>query len=260
MKKTISVVLSASLVVAATGAVTAWGQTGHRVSAKMAENYLTPAAKKAVTDLLGVETMAQAATWPDEMRSHPSEFWQKTSSSWHYVTVPEGKTYAEVGAPEKGDAVTALKKFTATLKDDSASQKDKQLALRFIIHIIGDLHQPLHAGNGTDRGGNDEKVKFFWQDKNLHTVWDTSMIQGENLSFSEWSTWLSNKTTAAEVKQWSVVDPKVWIAESIELRDALYPKDPNINYDYKFKHLPTIKQRLRMASVRIAAYLNATFK
>lgn len=84
----------------------------------------------------------------------------KTAGPRHYVSVPEGKTYVEVGAPDEGDAVTALEQFTNTLKDPSATTDEKRLALQFIVHIIGDLHQPLHAGNGTDRGGNDVKVRF----------------------------------------------------------------------------------------------------
>ena len=87
------------------------------------------------------------------MRSNPEHFWQEVAGPFHYVTIPEGKTYAEVGAPDEGDSVTALAQFRKVLLDPKASREQKQLALRFTVHIIGDLHQPLHAGNGTDRGG-----------------------------------------------------------------------------------------------------------
>lgn len=251
-----SLALASSLAMIITPAADAWGPIGHRVTGELAEQYLTPKAKKAIALILGNETLAEASTWADEMRSHPSEFWKKTASPWHYVTVPQGKTYSEVGAPQQGDAVTALSKFSATLKDKKSTREEKQLALRFIVHIIGDLHQPLHAGNGTDRGGNNVKVKFFWNETNLHRVWDKEMIDGEKLSYTEWSSWLGAKTTSSEIKKWSVTDPHVWIAESVKLRDIIYPKSPDINYSYKYENLPIVKKRIRMAGVRIAAYLN----
>lgn len=105
--------------------------------------------------------------------SSPEEFWQRNASSFHYVTVPEGQTYADVGPPEEGDAITALEQSSNTVNNGDASLEEKQLALRFIVHIIGDLHQPLHVGNGKDRGGNDFLVTFFGEVSNLHSVWDS---------------------------------------------------------------------------------------
>ncbi|GGF78595.1 S1/P1 nuclease [Alteromonas lipolytica] len=237
-----------------------WGQIGHRVSGEIAERHLNDNAKQQVEAILGIESLAEAATYPDDMRSHPSEFWRKTASPWHYVTVPEGKHYHDVKAPEQGDAYTALETFTATLKNPAASLEDKQLALRFIVHIIGDLHQPLHAGNGTDRGGNDVKVRFFWQDSNLHRVWDSQLIAQKELSYTEWTNWLDKRITPADVTAWHSTKPEDWITESAEIRDTIYPKDANkMAYDYLYNHMPTVKRRLQQAGVRIALYLNDVF-
>lgn len=237
-----------------------WGQTGHRVTGAIAQHYLSPHAAAAVDTLLPNETLAEASTYADEMRSNPKPFWQKVSPPFHYVTVPEKKTYAEVDAPEQGDAYTALERFTNTLKNDDASREEKQLALRFIVHIIGDLHQPLHAGNGTDRGGNDVKVRFFWEDSNLHRVWDSQMLDQRQLSFTEWTRWLNAKITPEQLAQWDTTDPLDWIAESTEIRDTVYPEDANdMSYDYLYDHLPTAKVRLQQAGVRMAAYLNEVF-
>ena len=237
-----------------------WGQTGHRVTGNIADQYLSDAAKAQISALFPQESLAEISTYADEMRSHPSTFWKKTASPWHYVSVPVGKKYAEIGAPEEGDAYTALTAFSQTLKDNDASIEDKRLALHFIVHIIGDLHQPLHAGNGTDRGGNDVKLKFFWQDSNLHRVWDSQMIDGKQLSYTEWSEWLSQKISPEMAAEWNEPDPLVWIEESTGLRDKLYPESDDISYDYQFQHLPTVKSRLQQAGVRIAAYLNQVFK
>jgi hypothetical protein len=152
------VLLSAVLAAAPVSPALSWGQTGHRVTGAIAEQNLSGLARARIRTILGDESLAEASTWPDEMRSDPAEFWQKTANPWHYVTVPRGRTYREVGPPPEGDAASALQRFAATLRDPNASREQKQLALRFTVHIIGDLHQPLHAGNATDRGGNDVKV------------------------------------------------------------------------------------------------------
>lgn len=249
------------------GAVTAamsfqalsWGQTGHRVTGAIAEQYLTPEAQSAINSLLPKEDLAEASTFADEMRSDPSEFWQKTASPWHYVTVPADKTYAQVGAPDQGDAYSALEAFAKQVKDPIASLEQKQIALRFIVHIIGDLHQPFHAGDGTDKGGNDVKLSFFWEDSNLHRVWDSGLIDRENLSYTEWTSRLGRKITEQQAKEWMITDPKVWIAESAELRKNLYPDSKKLSWGYQHQNLPVVKQRLQKAGVRMAAYLNTLF-
>ena len=240
--------------------VLAWGQIGHRVTGAIAQQHLTPQAQAAISALLPTEDLAEASTYPDEMRSSPDEFWQKKAGPFHYVTIPEGQTYADVGAPEQGDGVSALKMFTANLKSSQTSKEEKQLALRFIVHIIGDLHQPLHAGNGTDRGGNDFKVNFFWQDSNLHRVWDSELLEQRKLSYTEWTAKLNRKINAQNINDWSTTDPQVWIAESIKIRDEIYPKEEEISWDYLYNHLPQANQRLKMAGIRIAAYLNEIYK
>lgn len=238
----------------------AWGQTGHRVTGAIAQHFLTPQARDAIAALLPNEDLAEASTYADEMRSHPSEFWQKTANPFHYVTVPRGKHYHDVGAPPQGDSVTALQQFTNTLRNPKASIEDKQVALRFVVHIIGDLHQPLHAGDGTDKGGNDVKVRFFWQDSNLHRVWDSELIDQKQLSYTEWTQRLLPKISAQQAAEWKTNDPTVWITESTAYRDKLYPKDANkMSYDYLYEHIPTVQLRLQQAGVRIAHYLNDVF-
>lgn len=238
-----------------------WGQTGHRVTGAIAQQYLSPLSQAAMMELLPNSSLAQASTHADEMRSDPSEFWQKTAGPWHYVSVPEGKTYVEVGAPDEGDAVTALEQFTNTLKDPSATTDEKRLALQFIVHIIGDLHQPLHAGNGTDRGGNDVKVRFFWQDSNLHRVWDSQMLEQRGLSYTEWTAQLTRSITPQDIRNWASTDVLEWIKESTEIRDTIYPDNANnMSYDYLYSNLPTAQKRIQMAGIRIAMYLNKVFE
>ncbi|WP_299072216.1 S1/P1 nuclease [uncultured Paraglaciecola sp.] len=237
-----------------------WGKTGHRVTGAIAQQHLTSKAQLAIDKLLENETLAEVSTYADEMRSHPSKFWQETASPWHYVNVFDGKTYAEVAPPPEGNAVTALEMFTKQLKSKQTSLAEKQTALKFIVHIIGDLHQPFHAGNGKDRGGNDVKLKFFWEDSNLHRVWDSGLIDQQKLSYSEWTDILNRKISEKQANQWKEIDPKVWIAESAKIRALVYPDQDKLSWEYQYQNLPTVKQRLQMAGVRIAAYLNAALQ
>ncbi len=237
--------------------VLAWGQTGHRVTGEIAQLYLSDSAKAAITDIIGVQDLAEASTYADEMRSNPSEFWQKQASPWHYVNVELGETYKR--APPEGDAVTALARFTKTLKDSRASKEAKQLALRFIVHIIGDLHQPFHSGTSEDQGGNKIRVEFFWEPSNIHRVWDSGLIDRQKLSYTEWTKRLARQITDDEAASWQQTDPKVWIAESTKARAGLYPDSDKISWDYQYQSMPIVKQRLSMGGVRIAAYLNEVF-
>lgn len=239
-----------------------WGQTGHRISGEIAEQFLTEEAKTAIKALIGPESLAEASTYADEMRSAPDEFWQKTANPYHYVTLKNDPHYHSSDCPPQGDAVSALNSFTATLRNPDSSREDKQLALRFIVHIIGDLHQPLHVSSAArqDKGGNMIKVSFFRDDSNLHRVWDSALIDHQQLSYSEFAGWLSNKITAEQAKEWSVTKPEVWIHESATLRASVYPERPELSWQYIYDHTPTVKLRLQQAGVRIAAYLNAIWK
>jgi len=236
-----------------------WGQTGHRVAGEIATAYLSPETESAVRAILGTEGLARASTWADFMRASPAEFWQEKAGPWHYVTIPAGRTYDEVGAPPQGDAFTALTGFRETLVDPDASPEDRARALRFAVHIIADLHQPLHVGNGTDRGGNDFDVEYFGQTTNLHRLWDSQMIDRMQLSYTELAAWLLDDIDDAAFRAWNEPDPQVWMRESAELRDRIYPKRRALGWDYGFQWCEDLYRRLSQAGVRTAAWLNRVF-
>jgi hypothetical protein len=249
----------------------AWGKTGHRVVAAIADTQLSGLARAHIREILGgAESLDEAANWPDEMRSNPEPFWQKTSTPWHYVTL-NGIIYDH--APPQGDALEALNHYTATLRDRNASLSDKQTALRFIVHLVGDLHQPLHVGKCCDKGGNDVKVRWFGKDTNLHAVWDSQIVDEEQLSFTELAAKLERHTSNADVIAWWDVNPRDWISESGEIRNGLYPPAPpkgangtkgapavpELSYGYVYKFTPVMERRLQQAGVRLAAYLNEIY-
>lgn len=238
----------------------AWGPTGHRVTDAIAERYLTPQTKAALGDILGPESLAEASTWPDFMRASQEEFWKK-AGPFHFVTVPPGQSYADVQPPAGGDSVTTLKRFRDDLKNPASTLAQRQLALRFIVHIVGDLHQPLHAGKPGDKGGNEFQVIYFGEPTNLHALWDSGLIDRQDLSYTEMTDWLARKITPEQLKGWMNLDPLVWIAESVELRDRIYPAAGEVlGFEYEFKHLADLNLRLAQGGVRIAAYLNDVLK
>jgi hypothetical protein len=251
----------------------AWGKTGHRVVAAIADTQLSGLARAQVEQILGPgESLDEAANWPDEMRAAPGEFWQKTATPWHYVTL-NGIIYDH--APSEGDALQAIGRFSKTLQDPNASRADKQLALRFIVHLVGDLHQPLHVGKCCDKGGNDVKVTFFGKPTNLHAMWDSQLVDDEQLSFTELASKLERHISPEDVVKWWDINPRDWISESGEIRDTVYPPPakpvkgkkpkkgqpllPDLSYSYVYKFTPVVERRLSQAGVRLAAYLNAIF-
>jgi hypothetical protein len=234
----------------------AWGKTAHRAVGAIADTHLSGIARAQIEQLIGAETLDDASTWPDEMRSNPDAFWQKTANPWHYVTVG-GIEYDR--APPEGDALEALKFFSRLIRDPRSDLGQRQLALRFIVHIVGDLHQPLHVGRPGDRGGNEVKVKWFGRATNLHAVWDSAMVEEIDLSFSELAARLERHTTPAQIVAWWEPDPRVWIAESAQVRETIYPDKTELSYDYVYKHTPMVELRLKQAGVRLAAYLNELF-
>jgi len=143
------------------------------------------------------------------------------------------------------------------VRDPNASREEKALALKFIVHIVGDVHQPLHAGNGEDRGGNDVKVRWFGEETNLHSVWDSKLIESRNLSYTEYSHWLGREINSEQTIAWWTADPQVWIAESTTIRDRIYPAsskaNPSLGYAYQYENLGVAETRLQQGGIRLAA-------
>lgn len=234
-----------------------WGKTGHRVVAEIAERNLDPAAKKGIKDLLGVDTLARVANFPDEIRSDRTYDY---TGAWHYTSIPTGKTYFDQKRNKEGDIIEALFRMEETLRDPKKSKEDKAFALKFLVHLMGDVHQPLHVGMAEDRGGNTVRVKWFKTESNLHTIWDESIIDFQQLSYTEYSTFLNHytKDDKKEIAKGTFLD---WAKESQEYRSVVYETgaSENLSYEYQFKAKPVVEERLRKAGLRLATVLNAIF-
>lgn len=236
----------------------AWGKTGHRIVGEIAELNLSTKAKTKIKDLIGEEPLWHTSTWADEIRSDPK--WG-FSSPWHYVSIPTGKTYFDQKRNKDGDVIEALYRLEDVLRDKTASKEKKIEALKFIVHFVGDLHQPLHVGLAEDRGGNMIKVKWFKDEKNLHQVWDEDIVDFEQLSYSEYAKYL-NKFDKAEKENWSLGNYLDWANESMSFRAQVYdlPENKNLGYEYSFKMKPIIEERFKKAGLRLARVFNSVFE
>ncbi len=237
----------------------AYGQNGHRIVGQIAEWHITPATKQALIKLLEGDMLPEVTTWADEMRSSPEKKW-RALGKWHYIsleTLDEFKPDAYNG--EAKDIYTAIRKTIDVLTSPTSSHEDKTFHLRFLTHLIGDLHMPLHVGRKEDKGGNAIQVEFFGSKMNLHTLWDTKLIENQNLSFTEFAKFIdtNNKKDIAELLS---TKPRDWVAESFKLRADVYDiKDGKFKYDYIYQHMPTVKSQLQKAGIRLAGVLNAIF-
>jgi len=234
-----------------------WGQIGHRTIGHIADGMLTKKAQKAVKQILGTETLAEVSTWMDDVRSDDAYDYAET---WHYCTIPDGMTYEEAPEQEGGDVIKAIETITAELKAGGLSAEEEATKLKFLVHLIGDIHQPLHVGNGKDRGGNDVKVNYFGSNTNLHSVWDSRIIDGKQLSYTEFADWI-NHPSADQVRQWQSASVRDWAYESMSYRDQVYdvPEDGRISYEYGYKYFDMIKLRVLQAGIRLAGVINEIY-
>lgn len=253
MKKALLIIA----IVFASNSLFAWGKTGHRVVGNVAYQHLTPKAKKNIQSILRHEHLNMVGNYMDFIKSDKKNDFM---SSWHYCTVPDGKTYDEVGAPDEGDAVVTVERLIAELKSKEFTYESELENLKYLVHIVADMHQPLHVGNGEDRGGNDVKLEFMWKKSNLHRVWDSGLIDYQQLSFSEYTQWI-NHTSEDQVRQWQSEGTRVWLEEAMNYRDGIYelPDDGKLSWVYNYTHIATVNERLLKAGVRLAGILNEIY-
>ncbi len=264
------IALPASLLLIAATArpASAWGPLGHRASAKLAEHHLTPEARAAIRELLEEgETLAEASTWPDEHRRDLPK-----SGHWHYVDVPldqdryDDRFTGDV--PEKGYIVPKIREFRAVLKDRSRPIEERRFALRFLAHLIEDLHMPLHVGENHDKGGNATQVRFFDEGTNLHRLWDSDMLAHATPDETKWVQLLLLMDTPETRKRTMSGTVEDWATESLHAAKRAYI-DPTtremirsgtkLGEAYQARHLPVARRRLYQSGIRLAMVLNEVF-
>jgi hypothetical protein len=243
------------------------GSEGHRIVAEIAEQYLEPATARQVRELLAIEnatTLAQVSTWADDIRPQHRE-----TARWHYVNIP---IHPPSGTPTAYDAerdcsrgdcvIAAIERFEAVLRNRSAPPRDRLEALKFIVHFVADVHQPLHCADDGDRGGNDIRVSLSGRTTNLHAVWDWGILApavgGDERGYA---LRLVRSITPAEIARWRGGSPTDWANESYGIARRLiygeWPHEPgSLPASYEAVALPVVNEQLEKAGMRLTALLN----
>lgn len=237
----------------------AYDKTGHRIVAQIATNNLTPKARMEIEKVLGRNGLVNYANWPDEIRSNPA---YNYTTKWHYFDVEKECTPDELDIEynnallSKNNLLFAIDSLTSALKKN----KKDSLALRFLVHLIGDLHQPLHVGKFSDHGGNLIKIKWFNDSTNLHSLWDTYMVNMEQLSYTEYATYLSDAGNFQKLKSESK-DVKSAFKRSYFLSRKVYnnPFEGRNPYGYYYNFSPELKEELTRGGCLLANILNMIY-
>ena len=241
----------------------AWGMLGHRIVGQVAESYLTKKTKKEIRKILGAESVAMSANWADFIKSDSTYDYLDT---WHYVNFPKNLQLPEFQAFVAKDtgvnAYTKINFLTSELKKKDLPADKKVMYLRLLIHFVGDVHQPMHASPDGTAGGNTVRVTWFGQNTNLHRVWDSQLIEYQQLSYTEYAAHI-NHTTKAQRALWQGQPLSQWLFESYTISggliDAISEANSKLSYNYNFQHVETLNAQLLKGGVRLAAVLNDIF-
>lgn len=244
--------------------VFAWGPEGHMIVAQIAQDQLTPNALKQTQKILNGQNLAEVSNWADAIKSKPE--WQHTKP-WHFVDIPDHHDYETTEHDDDGNIVTAITDMVAVVKDPSTSAQDRQNALMFIIHFVGDIHQPLHVGRPEDQGGNKVKVMFMNRSMNLHSLWDSGMIGQQRMDYMKYARFLQGQSTFIAPYDLPEITFSSIIEEDMGSRKEIYNFKPasgnapiKLDETYLKRNLETMNERLLTGGKRLAIMLNMIFK
>lgn len=240
-----------------------WGTTGHRIIAEIAERNLSRKAKKEIKKIIGNQKLAYWANWPDFIKSDKNF---KYADSWHYVNIPGNLPFETFVTELKNSSEENLYKRIFILADDlkkgNLSTEKKQQCLYFLIHILGDAHQPLHIGRADDLGGNKITVEWFGERTNIHTVWDSKLVDYEKYSYTEYADVL-NVLSKKQIRAIQEGTPETWLFDSYTISNAIYDGVKNgdhLKYGYPYLHKQHVEQQLLKGGLRLSKVLNEIFK
>ena len=237
----------------------AWGPRGHAIVADLAARQLSPPARAEVERLLGAEARAALvanATWADEMKSWPG---YGRAGPLHYVNFPRGTCAYDATRDCRGGrcVVAAIARFRAVLASD-APDAERRDALRWLIHLVGDVHQPLHATWGDDRGGNTVQLRFRGEGTNLHALLDSGLLRTRGLAARAYADAIAPAPGTTPAEQYAPGAEAAWAEGSCELGRDSYPARRQVDQEYVDRWRPILERRLVTAASRLAALLDAT--
>jgi nuclease S1 len=267
MKRAAAAVLAAVLAPAA--ALYGWGQKGHRIVADIAQEHLTEVTKRNVQSLIGNNTLASVANWADEIRPERDETY-----NWHFVDIPKDAsgfsdsrdcyrpqdTHKGAKDDHQNCVVDRIEYFKRVLGDKNAPREDRIEALKFIVHFVGDIHQPFHA-IGEAKGGNGIHITEFGSDRcgrypcNLHSAWDSGLIEHTGMDEEAYVAHLDRLISQEHLR--ASGNPSDWANESFALARAAWVNDGgSVDEQYYEQQIKVVDERLALAGLRVAALLN----
>ena len=240
----------------------AWSLEGHRVCGEIAARHITKKTAAAVASILGNESIAMASNWADFIKADTA---YKYLDVWHYIDLPDSLTYNGVQSflqtDTAADAYTKITFLTAQLKNKRLSHDKQVMYLKLLIHIVEDIHQPLHT-IGAARGGNDIKLTWFNEASNLHRVWDADLIVYQQLSYTEYTNDIDH-ASAKQIKKWQSEPLSRWLFDSYSIGETLITESSlqgqKLGYLYNYNHIATVNQQLLKAGIDLAKVLNDIF-
>ncbi len=232
-----------------------WGPTGHRTVAEVANNHLSKKAKKNISKILNGQSLVFVSTYGDDIKSDKK---YDKFKPWHYVNYPFGTTYNNSKKNPKGDVVMGIEKCISILKNKNTNKEEQAFYLKLLVHLVGDLHQPLHVGLASDKGGNDFQVRWFNKGTNLHRVWDSQMIESYNMSYTELSNNLFDYSKES-IKQIQSGSTEQWADEIHQLAEKVYKSatiGEKLSYNYSYQNFNIVRKQLYISGLRLATILN----
>ena len=235
-----------------------WGPQGHRVIGYVAELNLTSETKKIIVEEFNINNLADVANWADKIREK-----RKQEKPWHYTNVKEGEWVYETARDcLSGNCVTEkIKEFSAILEDIENPFVKRKDALKYLVHFVGDVHQPLHLGNRKDRGGGKIRLSYMGRNVNLHHLWDGGLIDWKKESLLEYAKHLNARMVDSEKFEWLSFNINRWANESrsLALKHAYPLESRKLSKKYILKSREILDQRMVQAGVRLAGLLNKLF-
>lgn len=236
-----------------------WSKVGHRAVGEVAEEHLTRKAKRAIAKLLNGQSLASISNFADEIKADST---YRKFSAWHYVNFPADKKYTDAEPSKYGDLIIGIEKCIEIVKDKNSSKEDKAFYLKMLVHLVGDLHQPMHVGRLEDKGGNDIQVQWFNKGSNLHKVWDANMIDDYGMSYTELAASLPRLTEAQKksIQQGGIYD---WVEDSQDVANKVYDSveaGEKLFYRYSYVWWDTVEIQLQKGGLRLAKVLNELFE
>jgi hypothetical protein len=232
----------------------AWGPQGHRVVGFISEIHLQPKVKKVILEKFNINSLADVATWADEIRKK-----RKEEKPWHYTNIAEGQwTYVAARDCPRGSCVTEqIQKFSDILGDPSVPLRQRKDALKYLVHFVGDVHQPLHLGNKKDRGGGTLRFPYKGKVVSLHYLWDGGLIDWQG-SLLKYAARLNARVLEGEISSWNLLTVSDWANESrsMALKSAYNVEKKSLSKAYIERSREIIDLRLTQAGVRLAHLLN----